>query len=139
MSMAAMANVSVVVLLFFIIFAILGVQLFSGKFYSCNDASVPDRAACSGTYVDPDTGQVRASPIDGGAVPHVASVPLRPRPIRPFAPHAPPHDACTQVTPRVWSNAAFNFDHLGNAMVSLFVVATLNGYFEIMDAGARSV
>ena len=33
LSLAAMANVSIVCLIFFIIFAILGVQLFSGRFY----------------------------------------------------------------------------------------------------------
>ncbi|KAI8464917.1 MAG: Ion transport protein-domain-containing protein [Monoraphidium minutum] len=94
MSLAAMANVSVVVMLFFLIFAILGVQLFSGKFYSCNDTSVPDVAACTGTFVLEETGE---------------------------------------VVPRLWENAGFNFDHLGSALVSLFVVATLNGYSEIMD------
>jgi hypothetical protein len=40
-----------------------------------------------------------------------------------------------QEVPRLWDNAPFNFDHLGNAMISLFVVATLNGYSEIMDSG----
>lgn len=33
MSLSAMANVSVVCLLFFLIFAVLGVQLFNGRFY----------------------------------------------------------------------------------------------------------
>lgn len=33
LSLKAMANVSIVCLLFFVIFAILGVQLFSGRFY----------------------------------------------------------------------------------------------------------
>ena len=37
-----MGNVSIVVALFFLIFAILGVQLFSGKFYRCNDATVSE-------------------------------------------------------------------------------------------------
>jgi hypothetical protein len=39
----------------------------------------------------------------------------------------------------VWSNAAYNFDHLGSALVSLFVVATLNGFAEIMDSGGSSL
>lgn len=59
MSLAAMANVSLVVLLFVLIFAILGVQLFSGKFWACNDTSVPDHNACVGTFMDPRSGQVR--------------------------------------------------------------------------------
>jgi hypothetical protein len=29
---------------------------------------------------------------------------------------------------RLWFNQPYNFDHLGMAMVSLFVTATLNGY-----------
>lgn len=108
LSLAAMGNVSMVVLLFFLIFGILGVQvgwgkqrssqpvfmtatlpvdfklcsvhcaqravsqrtsprlclshvpcgdfcpvqLFHGKFWSCNDASVPDQTACVGTYME---------------------------------------------------------------------------------------
>lgn len=58
MSLAAMANVSLVVALFFLIFAILGVQLFSGKFWACTDASVPDHAACVGNFTSPATGRV---------------------------------------------------------------------------------
>ena len=46
MSLASMGNVSIVVLLFFLIFAILGVQLFSGRFYSCNDAAVRPTREC---------------------------------------------------------------------------------------------
>lgn len=54
--MVAMANVSVILLLFFIIFGILGVQLFGGKFYSCNDPTVDGRTQCVGTFVDPSSG-----------------------------------------------------------------------------------
>ena len=38
-----MANVSIVVGLFFLIFAIMGVQLFGGRFWSCNDTSVANK------------------------------------------------------------------------------------------------
>ena len=31
-------------------------------------------------------------------------------------------------TPRVWSNAFYNFDHLGNALLTLFVTVTMNGW-----------
>jgi hypothetical protein len=40
MSLMSMANVSIIVLLFFAIFAILGVQLFGGDFYYCTQVSV---------------------------------------------------------------------------------------------------
>ncbi len=39
-SVTAMANVSIVVVLFILIFAILGVQLFAGKFYRCAEQRV---------------------------------------------------------------------------------------------------
>lgn len=34
---------------------------------------------------------------------------------------------------RVWSTPPYNFDHLGNSLVSLFITSTLNGYTEIMS------
>ena len=40
-----MVNVSNVMLMFFVVFGILGVQLFKGRFYRCNDPSAADRAA----------------------------------------------------------------------------------------------
>ena len=43
LSLASMANVSIVVGLFFLIFAIMGVQLFGGRFWSCNDTSVANK------------------------------------------------------------------------------------------------
>ena len=58
LSIGAMVNVSVVMLMFFVIFGILGVQVFAGRFYKCNDPSVPDRAACVGSYYDPIVGNV---------------------------------------------------------------------------------
>lgn len=43
LSLASMANVSIVVGLFFLIFAIMGVQLFGGRFWSCNDTTVANK------------------------------------------------------------------------------------------------
>ncbi|GIL78272.1 hypothetical protein Vretifemale_7701, partial [Volvox reticuliferus] len=57
MSLMSMANVSIVCILFFLIFAILGVQLFSGRFYRCNDDSVAGKSECLGTFNDPLTNQ----------------------------------------------------------------------------------
>ncbi|KAG2432797.1 hypothetical protein HXX76_008531 [Chlamydomonas incerta] len=55
MSLMSMANVSVVCILFFLIFAILGVQLFSGRFYRCNDDTVAGQIECVGNFTDPLT------------------------------------------------------------------------------------
>ena len=43
LSLASMANVSIVVGLFFLIFAIMGVQLFGGRFWTCNDTTVANK------------------------------------------------------------------------------------------------
>lgn len=58
-----MGNVSVILVLFFVIFGILGVSLFSGKFYSCNDTSVDTHAQCVGAYTDPSTGAPNEAPL----------------------------------------------------------------------------
>ncbi|KAL6748527.1 Ion transport protein-domain-containing protein [Haematococcus lacustris] len=55
LSISAMGNVSLVCFMFFIIFAILGTQLFMGLMWSCNDTSVANVDECVGSFVDPAT------------------------------------------------------------------------------------
>jgi len=93
LSIAAMVNVSIVCLMFFFVFGILGVQLFSGRFYRCNDTTVAGKDECVGSFYSSETGQ---------------------------------------LVKRDWSNAFLNFDHLGQALITLFVTATLDGYIETM-------
>lgn len=50
-----MLNVTLLLVMFVCIFAILGVQLFSGLMYGCNDGTVSGVEECSGTFID-DTG-----------------------------------------------------------------------------------
>ncbi|PRW21007.1 voltage-gated ion channel superfamily [Chlorella sorokiniana] len=57
-SLAEMANVTVLAGMVFLIFSILGVQLFAGLLWSCNDDSVAGKDECTGTFVDPATGDV---------------------------------------------------------------------------------
>jgi hypothetical protein len=95
LSIGAMVNVSVVVLMFFVVFGILGVQVFAGRFYRCNDPDVAHRRECVGEFYD------------------VTSL---------------------DVVLREWSNAYLNFDNLYRALISLFVVSTLDGY----DRGPRT-
>lgn len=52
LSVTSIGNVTVIMLMFFVIFSILGVQLFGGQFYSCNDASVGSKSECVGTFID---------------------------------------------------------------------------------------
>jgi hypothetical protein len=54
LSLASMANVSIVVGLFFLIFAIMGVQLFGGRFWTCNDISVANKVSYPSAMHVPD-------------------------------------------------------------------------------------
>lgn len=57
-SLASMLNVTLLLVMFVCIFAILGVQLFSGLMYSCNDESVSGVEECTGTYLDESGAEV---------------------------------------------------------------------------------
>jgi hypothetical protein len=37
-----------------------------------------------------------------------------------------------------WMNYTFNFDNIFNAMITLFIVSTFDGWDEIMSVGANS-
>ena len=51
LSLAAMGNVSLILVMFFVIFAILGVQLFMGQFKRCNDPTVALLSECIGNFM----------------------------------------------------------------------------------------
>lgn len=65
--MAAMGNVSLILGLFFIVFGILGVQLFAGRLYSCNDTSVEDKSECVGEFLS------TTPPTDGARGPRASA------------------------------------------------------------------
>lgn len=50
LSMKEMFNVCILMIIIIGIFAILGVQLFSGKFYSCNDRLASGIIDCVGAF-----------------------------------------------------------------------------------------
>ena len=114
-SMPAVINVVMFGGFQFLVFGILGVQLFGGKFYKCNDMKIEDslgnpvllthRANCTGAFV------------------------------------CEPGDICEnvgEVYERRWENSFLNFDNLGEAIISLFIVTTMDDWMRIsygcMDA-----
>jgi len=90
--MPSFLNIGCVSVLFYLVFAIIGVQFWKGKFWTCNDSSVDNVSQCVGYYTD-----------DAG-------------------------DSAL----REWSNAAMNFDNVGNAMLTLFEVASLELWLDVM-------
>ena len=95
-SLPSLMNAVLFQFFIFLLFGILGVQIFAGRFYRCDDPTVPNKAACVGTYVHPVTG-----------------ITLQ----------------------RTWANAYLNFDSLPDALVSLFVASTLDGYGQLLFDG----
>jgi hypothetical protein len=95
----------VCLLLVWLVFAILGVELFSGKFHCCSDPSRyfqegmaakwgGDAALeCTGNFTDPVSGE--------------------------------------QV-PREWQGTLPNFDNTGQALLTLFQITTLEDWGEVM-------
>nr|UQT18688.1 sodium channel alpha subunit [Liriomyza trifolii] len=85
-------NVLLVCLIFWLIFAIMGVQLFAGKYFKCEDSN--------GTKLSHEI--------------------------------IPNRNACESEN-YTWVNSAMNFDHVGNAYLCLFQVATFKGWIPIMN------
>jgi len=92
-AMPAVGNLLLVMLLVWLVFGILGVQLFKGSLHECTNPAVVARHECVGTW---------RSEADG------------------------------PLEPMRWVNSDFTFDHIGEAMLTLYVVATLEGWVDIM-------
>ena len=88
-------NIVLVTVLLLFMFAVIGVQLFKGKFWMCSDRSQFDEASCQGTFLVHKNGA-----IDGPKL----------------------------VEQRHWTRNEFNYDNVLKAMLTLFVVATFEGW-----------
>uniref|UniRef100_A0A4X2LDL6 Calcium voltage-gated channel subunit alpha1 H n=1 Tax=Vombatus ursinus TaxID=29139 RepID=A0A4X2LDL6_VOMUR len=92
-SLRPIGNIVLICCAFFIIFGILGVQLFKGKFYYCDG---------------PDTRNITTK------------------------------DDCCAARYR-WIRRKYNFDNLGQALMSLFVLSSKDGWVNIMYDGLDAV
>ncbi|CAF3677485.1 unnamed protein product [Rotaria sp. Silwood1] len=93
-SLRPIGHIVVICCTFFIIFGILGVQLFKGKFYYCEG---------------------------------------------PFARNVTTRQQCEELTDHRWKNQQYNFDNLGQALLSLFVLSSRDGWVQIMYNGIDAV
>ena len=89
----------------YLIFGILAVQLFGGKLYACNDASVTTMAGCVGSF---------------NATANVLN-------------HATNAFTPTSFTiARRWEKFDRNFDHIGSSVLTLFQVSTGDDWADVM-------
>ena len=130
-SMPGLFNVAVIALLFWLIFGILGMTLFMGAFASCSDADVTNRPECVDGYKtttsDREWSSITRSCNDATISTQAACAGTY---------------SATAWTTRVWSSPSDtgNFNHIGNAMQTLFEMSTTEGWTTVMYNGvdARS-
>lgn len=106
------SNVALVNFLFFLIFAIVGVQNFMGALNSCNDPNATTKAEC--------VGQFNATGSLCSLLPTEARI-----------------QACTVSSmgspfPRLWHPPPYNFDNVFNALLTVFEIATGEMWPDIM-------
>eukprot|EP01052_Picozoa_sp_SAG31_P042038 SAG31_NODE_6550_length_1981_cov_1.388417_2_plen_618_part_01 len=97
-----LGNVILLLVMFWMVFGILGINLFKGRFYYCTDGDVYGIDDCIGVYYDEDLG----------------------------------------LQSRQWlkpGDGYWGFDNIGEALVTLFEVSTLEMWLDIMYYGADSV
>lgn len=93
-SLRPIGNIVLICCTFFIIFGILGVQLFKGTFFFCEGE-------------------------------HIKGVKNR--------------TECESIEGNIWRNREYNFDDLGKALMSLFVLSSRDGWVNIMYTGLDAV
>ncbi|KAH8876511.1 Sodium leak channel non-selective protein [Schistosoma japonicum] len=99
--------VSVLLVVFMFIFAVYGVHLFGGRLAICNDRNITSKEKCIGRFMR-----------------EIASTKLK----------SVKGESIKILVPRVWANPRnFNFDNIGNAILALFEVLSLEGWVEIRD------
>ena len=120
-----------------LMFAILGISLFGGTMWSCN---------CAYVYPDGVTPETAVFGDDGGWLDRATNMYNESRPMQVVTeqdcinadlsggrygvdPSLP-----TSISECFWDNRPYNFDNVGNAMMSLFTASTLAGWTDIMEA-----
>ncbi|KAK3737051.1 hypothetical protein QZH41_016673, partial [Actinostola sp. cb2023] len=98
-SVKNVVNILMITVLFLFIFAVMGVQLFNGKFSFCNDVSKLTKEKCKGQYFDYEE--------DGNGNVNMDN---------------------PKVISREWKTRVFNFDNVFNAMLTLYTSSTGEGW-----------
>ncbi|KAJ9451264.1 Sodium channel protein 60E [Diplonema papillatum] len=134
-ALPAIGNVLAITSFVFVVFSILGVQLFKGKAFYCTDAAVEFKADCHGAYFVPICSSANASascpefychwePLFGRCVTNEGAADMWGDPVRP-----------EDSRPRRWLNSRWNFDNVGESLLTLFQVSFAEGWSDILWLG----
>ena len=127
-SLPAIFNVTLVSMLFYAIFAILGVQMWMGGMKHCNDETIAEKADCVGSFNltwdqcgwQPYPRLVEECQKDTWTVDSHPKFDIK-------------GNVSARLFPRQWENVSpWNFDHIGNAMLTLFEVSSGEMWPDIM-------
>jgi hypothetical protein len=117
--------------LFRFLFAVLGVNLLSGKFFQCVDVTqVPPVPLDPAVWRPPGVPLTRAWCEANGGVHNLTADPLPYFAARNIS--LPPN----QIVVTEWRKLPTNFDDIGNALLSLYEVASLELWGDVMINGA---
>ncbi|XP_021355108.1 sodium leak channel non-selective protein-like isoform X2 [Mizuhopecten yessoensis] len=101
--------VSVLLIVLMFLFATFGVHLLGGRLARCNDPAILSRENCTGIFLN-----------------QVFVTKMKVKVVKNQQPGF--------YVPRTWTNPYnFNFDNIGNAMLALFEVLSLEGWLEVRD------
>ncbi|KAJ8977287.1 hypothetical protein NQ317_015572 [Molorchus minor] len=102
--------VSTLLILLMFIFASYGVQLYGGRLARCNDPNITKREDCVGVFLRRVfVTKMKVQPGENETYPAI-------------------------LVPRVWANPRrFNFDNIGDAMLTLFEVLSFKGWLDVRD------
>lgn len=103
MAIQSIGNIMLVTVLFMFMFAVIGIQLFKGTFSYCNDDTIKTQHDCQGQFIEYAKGAISRDLSDG------------------------------KVMDREWKVRKFNFDNVFQAMLTLFVVMTFEGWPGILE------
>ena len=141
-SLPCLGNVLLVALLFWLIFGILGMQLFMGAFSRCSDESVDTKALCVDGWVNQtlDVAWDSVSQSCAGWSLMLASAQGGELPLSSPTSEATcvGSYASSAFVERAWASDHYNFDNIFNAMRTLFEMSTTEGWTAVMYDGVDS-
>eukprot|EP01060_Flectonema_neradi_P030270 TRINITY_DN4362_c0_g1_i7.p1 TRINITY_DN4362_c0_g1~~TRINITY_DN4362_c0_g1_i7.p1 ORF type:complete len:1713 (+),score=278.96 TRINITY_DN4362_c0_g1_i7:1641-6779(+) len=136
-ALPAIGNVLAITSFVFLVFSILGVQLFKGKLYYCSDPSIEFKAECQGTYTVPRCSVARSAvdcpkyfcEWDEDRCVYIGDSDM-------WGDYLYPEDILT----REWVNSRYHFDNVAESFLTLFQVSLGETWADILWLGvdARS-
>jgi len=112
-AMPAIGNVALLLIFNFIVFGILGVQIFAGTFVKCNDETIDYINNCTGTFNVTD----EWIEVVNGSIVAMSE---------------------TRELPRLWRHSFFNFNHVGIGVLTLLQQMFGDGWSAVMYDGMDS-